>query len=61
MATRFFANLSIVIGVFVCIGGGCAMLLGFFEGGPAAMGGLISLVVGIGLIIYGAGEKKSGR
>ena len=59
MENRFFAYLIIVIGVFVCIGGGCAALVGLFEGGMVALSGLIALVIGFGMIGYGRSELKS--
>jgi small neutral amino acid transporter SnatA (MarC family) len=61
MENNFFAYLSIVVGVFVCIGGGCAALFGLFGGGMAALGGLIALAIGIGMIMYGRSELKSSK
>lgn len=59
MPSKYFGNLCIVVGVFICLGGSCAFLLGFFTGGAEALGGMITVAVGIGLIVFGAKVKKS--
>jgi peptidoglycan/LPS O-acetylase OafA/YrhL len=54
MPTKFFGSLCIIVGVFVLIGGGCAMLLD-------SASGLFAFVVGIGLIAYGVYLNKPAK
>jgi len=52
MPTKFFGTLSIVVGVFLAIGGGCATLF-------AQPSGIITCAVGIALIFFGIHVNKS--
>jgi hypothetical protein len=52
MPTKFFGTLCIVVGVFVLIGGGCTAIFSPVEG-------LITFVIGLGLIFYGAHLRKT--
>lgn len=47
MASRFFAGLTIVVGVFICFAGACFTLFG------AGIEAVFGLVVGIALIALG--------
>lgn len=55
MGSRFFGYLSIVVGVFVCLAGGCILLLG------AGFEAMFGIIVGLVLIVVGSqmvGDRK---
>ncbi len=57
---RFLAYVGIVIGVFICLAGGCVFFLGFMFG-TAGWQGFFALFVGIAMIVSGVRTLRKTR